>query len=1019
MLLILLLYLAFKHIKFSGGYVTVQTYNDYFEGIIKIGKVTSEELNTNRKLLYCLLKYNSVRQDFDTKDKRQTFNSYKDLIIALYNVKSYISQVYTLKKDTKTFELESLLELYNSLNKPSRRRDKSAERDIKPISSELELNDKTEPKQLDDKIVPKNIETEITNLKTELNDYDVLIVDDKYIFSAYNSVFQFMPSVKIYAPGKFNTKLKKFGPPNIQQISNSIIIPPNAFYNTIRFESNGNVLVDDSSFVGVTCYSMNKKTVENNFDIYKLDTNNVLYSVTSDLHGSFLSLVCWLVQSGRLIYDKNDSDETHGYRFTSNYNNISLICLGDIINYKNAIESPIDGITYNVKLMFDLIDLVFDNRFDAFIRGNHEMMLFHQYKDCFKITNDYSDKLREYVFDLIDVQNNPNMIVKQQTINDIKDYIRDEVIQNIEINSINSLYNNQNYPSTIVTPHLLTKDNKYKKYCFKLRNKEDNKFVYDYCTIRIGKIPEVGKMTIVSRELEINKRSTIDENTPLCLFSHQSLVNMVVDNINTLSKVIPFTYFGWYDFDHKNQKPHVYTYVFKDLCDNASKGVYNRDIVHKANFDKNNVRGSCKTVLNQYQYSNNKITSIKTKLIEYYTGFYLRAFYNRYTEYDNKLSEENTTFFKLDVLQLLKLYSIPTDLFNKNIDTTVSNIIKTRDDIAKWFCDKFGQDDYSLLCNLANLTNNLEQSLKCKIVNIHGHIGSLFSFAKSSKNTAYNGQTFDIAYNNYIDEADKMLFKRNLYNSEWSTFNDYSINPDEYRTVQTNFLNETNLTQYLPLSIDSSFVFNSDNNILATYYGYTTKLHSIYPILTIDTGGNIYEFKIFKCFNKTNDFGERKMLLFKWLNILGRVNRMENKTTYNDIYKLINNYHYIENNNTATQVNLTNIIQKLKNYQNTINPVGVVRIEINKIKHILCPTEVNNNVVAEVNTTNNQTNNTIGPIVDVTNLQEITNNSNKPVEQNEMEIEDNTNESTVNQITNNNTNDTTTNEITDIEVVLQ
>lgn len=959
----LLIYLAFKRIKFSGGYITVQAYNDYFEGIIKIARVTSTDFNAKDKFLYSLLKYNSVRRNFDDPNERLTFDSYEKLIIALYNTKSYISQVYELKKDkgdTNPFKLDNLEKLYKSLIK-GQERDRSCERyestEQKPI-------------KLDDRAVPQNVVNAITQLKTvhkstnlnqvdttdlirfnrtNLEDYDVIIVDNKYIFSAYNSVFHFMPSTKTYKPAEFNIELKNFGPPNINKNNdNSITIPPNAFYNTIRFESNGQVLVDDSSFVGVTCYPMDKNTVETNFDMNKLDTTNVLYSVTSDLHGSFLSLVCWMIQSQRISYDKEGSQNIQGYRFTPNDNGVKLICLGDIVGYKNAIESPIDGITYNVKLMFDLINLVFIDNYDCFVRGNHEMMLFHQYKNRFNVTKLYDDELRRFIFNLIDVQDKKDSIIpKQQTIDDIKDYICNNIVNHIQVNkNIEKLYDTQNYPTVVNTPYLLTQ-NEYKKYCIRLQNRESNKFVYSYGTI-----------------------TKDEEKEPLYLFTHQSLVNMIVDNINTLADIIPFTYFGWYDYDKPNQTPHIRIIKLNNLKDKIRSNIGNIDDyneIYGVSLNKNNTRDSYNKILSKFEYNDvdtNHPTDLK--LLEYYSGYCLRALYHTYGGY---ITEANSTFFCLDVFQLLKLYTIPTELFNTNISNTVRNIIKTRTNIADWFDGaRWAGNNYTLLCKLNNFTNDLDSSLTHKIINIHGHIGSLLSFVKSSNNSSYIGQTFDAAYNsNYIDEDNKISFNRNLFNNKWSTFNDCSVDPKEYRNIQTNFLDNTNQKHYLPLSIDSSFVFRSDDNILATYYGYTTKLHSIYPILTIDTDYNIYDFNIFKCFNKTNDFGERKMLLLQWLNILGRTSKMQNKIKYNIIFNLIRDYHYAENNKVMMQTSYTTIRQQLEEYQNTIRCSDIVLIEIGKIKGVL------NSITLNHNDTNLNQNNKTNPetTTDASNVMDV------------------------------------------------
>lgn len=85
LLLILLLYLGFKKIKFNGGYTDVQSYNDYFEGKIKIHQTTVEEFNTQTaSLLWGLLKHHSIRAN------PSTTLDVNDVSNALYNINQYI-----------------------------------------------------------------------------------------------------------------------------------------------------------------------------------------------------------------------------------------------------------------------------------------------------------------------------------------------------------------------------------------------------------------------------------------------------------------------------------------------------------------------------------------------------------------------------------------------------------------------------------------------------------------------------------------------------------------------------------------------------------------------------------------------------------------------------------------------------------------------------------------------------------------------------------------------------------------
>lgn len=813
LLLILLLYLGFKRIKFSGGYTDVQSYNDYFEGRVKIHQTSFKEFNNNSNLLWGLLKYHPIREQQE-----------EQIVNTLSNIKTYVWNVCKLKgiNVTKFTNFNDIYDCYKQLDIWFANQNKENYVKLNNLYQQISNSESILPnykqskkvKQIVEKVINQYHFNGIDNLRQHNNDYDVLIIDGKYIFSSYNSVFQLIPTDKVYNINELNQHLE-------QQFTNDlilkpkqddkIIIPKNGFYNTIRFESNNEVLVDDSSLIGVTCYPIDPNYIDTQLKTLNVNvnpTNEIQYSVTSDLHGSLLSLVSWLIQSGRLQYLSVD-DNGYNFKIIKN-NSVRLICLGDIVNYKNVIESSIDGITYNIQLMFNLIDLVFNNN-DVFIRGNHEMMLFHQYQWRFNDIEFGPDITKNIVETTSKFITDKNIIALLDSISDIKTKTLTKLIDKLKVNqvqqnyfnqSINKLRYNIHYPSVFITPQLLLKK-KYNKYCNDLIDSTETSvtFVKDYYSETKGNIQY--------------------------LFTHQSLINMISDNICTTLKSLPIT------IDKENK---------------LSK------IVNIEDFEP-------LRLLMLYDIPNNLLDKFKTKPLDP-------------RDIDKVINEikSDTKTLKSAATKLIRFWIINADLI-----------------------------------------------LNTKIINIHGHVGSLFSHNRTDVNV-FNYKPTETWYDN-----EQIMFKYNTEKYNNGQFNEYTINPNRYRVIQQNFISNSSYS-YLPLSIDSSFVYMKDNNSVLSYYDYNTDLSSVYPIMKLDSNFNIQSLNIYQCHNKVEDntIGQQKMLLYKWLNIL--YNYEPDWNSYDECFNLI------QSNKDIKKIAFM-LITHTKSFE--ISHKSVVAIEIGAIIHKL------------------------------------------------------------------------------------
>jgi hypothetical protein len=223
----------------------------------------------------------------------------------------------------------------------------------------------------------------------------------KTIFAVNGSIFRYISSANYHSVNDIYEEIYNNIPKiDINENENELGIPINLFFNNMNLSIyKGGSATDDYNIFEVLNYPMTERELNVIFQKYNepnhfnVDFNNRQDKCfTADVHGKFVDLVFYFIQTNRLTKIDQNADFII---FKINDDCPMMGFLGDIYNYKLEIGEASEYLTYNVLCMAQLFKLLFRPDVDIYIRGNHDRSVLIQ--NIKSISNDFMS--REVIID--------------------------------------------------------------------------------------------------------------------------------------------------------------------------------------------------------------------------------------------------------------------------------------------------------------------------------------------------------------------------------------------------------------------------------------------------------------------------------------------------------------------------------------------------------------------------------------------------------------------------------------------
>lgn len=244
----------------------------------------------------------------------------------------------------------------------------------------------------------------------------------KSTFAVNGSIFTYITSANYQSVNDIYDDIHDNLPKiNFYEKQKLIRIPVNLFFNNMNLSMyRGGSATSEYNIFEVLNYPMTSKELNVIFKKYnRRNQFNVVFEnenetcLTADIHGKFVDLVFYFIQTNRLTkIDQNNYYIT----FEINDNCPKMAFLGDIYNYKLEIGEASEYLTYNVYCMAQLFRYLFRPKIDVYIRGNHDRsVLIQNLKLILTENNDFMNK--EVIID-----NEFKLFIKK-FVDDCKNYV--------------------------------------------------------------------------------------------------------------------------------------------------------------------------------------------------------------------------------------------------------------------------------------------------------------------------------------------------------------------------------------------------------------------------------------------------------------------------------------------------------------------------------------------------------------------------------------------------------------------